>query len=165
MGHNASTVPAAFDAVFLALQGLVTAFLLLHDWVPLGRLSNLAAIRGEDSLSRRIFVTLLPAVPTGVCLIYGARFFGARYPGWLDITLWITYGLLLAGLLKAWWIPYLLIPDPARAARYQVIFAGTHTFLPRRNGIAPDTLHTVFHLAVLATAILLPVRGYLLGPM
>jgi hypothetical protein len=130
MAHPANTVPAAFEAIFLAFQSIVTAFLLLHDWVPLGRLSNLAAIRGEDSLSRRIFVTLLPAIPAAVCLLYGIQFFGARYPGWLNIALWITYGLFLAGLLKAWWIPYLLIPDPARAARYQVIFAGTQTFLP-----------------------------------
>jgi hypothetical protein len=61
----------------------------------------------------------------------------------------------LAGLLRAWWIPYLLVPNPARTARYQVMFAGTHSFLPQRNGIAPDTLHVMFHLAVVATLLVL----------
>jgi len=28
----------------LVLQGLQVAFVLLHDWVPMGRLSNLAAL-------------------------------------------------------------------------------------------------------------------------
>jgi hypothetical protein len=72
--------------------------------------------------------------------------------------LWITYGLFLFGMLRAWWIPYLVRPDAERAARYQIIFAGTHSFLPRRNGIVPDTLHTVFHVAVVATSLIIVLR-------
>jgi hypothetical protein len=147
------------DTAFLALQALVVLFLLLHDWVPLGRLNNLAAIRGEDSLARRIFVTLLPVVPTAVCLYFCAIHFGQAYPDWLQMTLWITYCTLLLGLLRAWWVPYLFGTDPERAARYQIIFAGTHSFLPRRNGMAPDTLHSAFHACVLATMALLLLRG------
>ncbi len=149
---------ATLDIVFLCLQGIVAAFLLLHDWVPLGRLSNLSAIRKEDSLARSVFVTLLPVVPAGFCLYYSARFFCRPYPDGVAMLLWITYGFFLVGLLRAWWVPYLLIPDPERAARYQVIFAGTHTFLPMRNGMAPDTLHTVFHVAVVAALVLLFLR-------
>jgi len=149
---------ATLDIVFLCLQGLVTAFLLLHDWVPLGRLSNLSAIRKEDSLARSVFVTLLPLIPAGFCLYYSVRFFGRPYPDGVSMLLWITYGFFLVGLLRAWWVPYLLIPDPERAARYQVIFAGTHTFLPKRNGMAPDTLHTIFHVGVVGTLVLLFLR-------
>jgi hypothetical protein len=69
--------------------------------------------------------------------------------------LWITYGLFLLGLLRAWWIPDLVVPDPQRAARYQEIFANTRSFLPRRNGIVPDTLHTIFHFVVVATVLVL----------
>jgi hypothetical protein len=64
-------------------------------------------------------------------------------------------GVLFLGLLRAWWIPYLVLPDRERAARYQIIFANTHSFLPRRNGMAPNTLHVLFHLSVVATLILL----------
>jgi hypothetical protein len=148
----------AFDITFLTLQAVVVSFLLLHDWIPLGRLSNVAAIHNEDSLARRIFVTLLPAVPTAIGLFYSGKFFGRAYPDGLEMLLWITYGVLVLGMLRAWWIPYLLIPDPARAARYQIIFANTHTFLPKRNGMAPDTLHTLFHLVTLTTVIFLFIR-------
>jgi hypothetical protein len=148
----------AFDATFLTLQSLVVAFLLFHDWIPLGRLSNLAAIRSEDSPGRRIFVTLLPAVPTALGLFLSARHFGQSYPDGLEMLLWITYGVLILGMLRAWWIPYLVLPDAQRAARYQIIFAGTHSFLPKRNGMAPDTLHTVFHLVTLATLVALFMR-------
>jgi hypothetical protein len=151
-----------FDITFLTLQAIVVAFLLLHDWIPLGRLSNIAAIHNEDSLQRRIFVTLLPALPAAIGLLYSAKYFGRAYPDWLEMLLWISYGLFLFGLLRAWWIPYLLIPDPARAARYQIIFANTHTFLPKRNGMAPDTLHTLFHVVTVATVIGLFMRDRML---
>ncbi len=152
----------AFEITFLTLQAMVVAFLLFHDWIPLGRLSNIAAIHNEDSLARRIFVTLLPAVPAAIGLFYSAKYFRRAYPDGVEMLLWITYGLFIFGLLRAWWIPYLLIPDPARAARYQIIFANTHTFLPRRNGMAPDTLHTLFHLVTLATVIALFIRDRML---
>jgi hypothetical protein len=64
----------------------------------------------------------------------------------------------LWGLLRAWWIPYLFRPDPKRAARYQIIFDGTHAFLPRRDGIVPNTLHVLFHFATVAILIALVIR-------
>jgi hypothetical protein len=152
----------AFDITFLTLQAIVVAFLLLHDWIPLGRLSNITAIHNEDSVQRRIFVTLLPAVPAAIGLFYSAKYFGRAYPDGLEMLLRITYVVFLFGILRAWWIPYLLIPEPARAARYQIIFANTHTFLPKRNGMAPDTLHTVFHIATVATVIGLFIRDRML---
>jgi len=148
----------ALEILFLALQTFVVAFLLLHDWIPLGRLNNTAAMRSQDSLLHRVIVTLIGAVPAAVCLFSSVDYLGRPYPHWLEMWLWITYGALLLGLLRAWWIPYLLIPDSERARRYQVIFAGTHSFLPRRNGIAPDTLHTLLHLAVVCTLVVLCIR-------
>ena len=150
-----------FEITFLALQAIVVAFLLFHDWVNLGRLNNLAAIRSQDTLQHRVFVTLLPAVPAIIGLFSSAKHFGQPYPDWLEMLLWITYGVFLLGLLRAWWIPYLLKPDPERAARYQIIFANTHSFLPRRNGMAPDTLHSVFHLVTIATLVALFIRDRL----
>ena len=153
----------AFETTFLILQIVVVAFLLFHDWIPLGRLNNLAAIRGQDTPLRRIFVTLLPGLPAAIGLFFSARHFGRSYPDWLEMLLWITYGVFIVGMLRAWWIPYLLLPDAERAARYQVIFAGTHSFLPRRNGMAPDTLHTLFHLVTLATLLALFMRDRMVG--
>jgi hypothetical protein len=153
----------AFETTFLALQTFVVVFLLFHDWIPLGRLNNLAAIRGQDALLHRVFVTLLPTVPAAIGLIFSARHFGQSYPDWLEMLLWINYGVLILGILRAWWIPYLVVPDAERAARYQAIFAGTHSFLPQRNGMAPDTLHTLFHLVTLATLVALFTRDRMIG--
>jgi hypothetical protein len=150
----------ALEIVFLTLQAIVVVFLLFHDWIPLGRLNNLAAIRSQDTLLRRVIVTLLPGVPAGIGLFFSARHFGQTYPHWLEMWLWITYGLFFLGLLRAWWIPYLVLPDPQRAARYQEIFANTHSFLPRRNGIVPDTLHTIFHLVTAATLVVLLMMSF-----
>lgn len=156
--HTMHPVDATFDFVFLSLQTLVVVFLLFHDWVNLGRLNNLAAIRSQDSVQRRIFVTLLPGLPAAIGLFFSAKYFGQPYPHWLNMLLWITYSVFLVGLLRAWWIPYLILPEPERAARYRILFAGTHSFLPRRNGMAPDTLHTLFHLATIATVVAMFLR-------
>jgi hypothetical protein len=161
MVHSVQTINSGFEVTFLALQAIVVVFLLFHDWVNLGRLNNLNAIRGQDTLQHRVFVTLLPAVPAAIGLFSSAKHFGLSYPDWLEMLLWITYSLFMLGLLRAWWIPYLVKPDPERAARYQIIFANTHSFLPRRNGMAPDTLHSVFHLVTIATLIALFIRDRL----
>lgn len=161
MDHGLHAGSAAFDTIFLALQAFAVLFLLFHDWVPLGRLNNLGAVQSEDPLGRRVFVTLLPGVPAALGLYWSATHFGRAYPDGLAWLLWITYGLLLAGILQAWWVPYLLIPDPRRAARYRNLFRGTHTFLPVRNGIAPDTLHCSLHGVVLAIVVMLLLRTIL----
>jgi hypothetical protein len=36
-----------------------------------------------------------------------------------------------------------------RAARYQAKFGRTHAFLPARDGIRPNTLHVILHVATL----------------
>lgn len=65
------------------------------------------------------------------------------------------------GELQAWWIPYFFRSDPARAARYQTMFGNTHAFLPERNGIRPNTLHIILHVATLATLAVLAVIAVL----
>ena len=146
----------AVTRAIIVLQGVQTAFLLLHDWVPLGRLSNLKAVQETDSRSKLALTTLLSTLP--FALVFGvscAYWSATRWPMWLQTWLWWTYGIALAGVLWAWWIPYLVRPDPERAKRYQVRFAGTPRFLPEHNGIAPDTLHVLYHSTVVATLILL----------
>ncbi len=140
----------------IVLQGVQVAFILLHDWVPLGRLSNLKTVQESDSRSKLIWTTLLSMLPFALVFGVSCAYWNAeRWPMWLQMWLCWTYGLALAGLLWAWWIPYLLWPNPERAKRYQERFAGTPRFLPEHNGIAPDTLHVLYHTTVVATVVLL----------
>ena len=74
--------------------------------------------------------------------------------------LWISDVAGLYGMLRARWVPYLLVPDPARAARCQVRFSNTHAFLPTRNGIRPDALHVCLHTVFLATVVCLGVLTF-----
>jgi hypothetical protein len=142
---------------FLAGQFFVVIFIGLHDWVPLGKLSNLQGIRAADSRVKLIVVTLLSALPFAISLVGSAFYAGAHFPSWLMWTLWITYGAAIYGMLRAWWFPYFFGGDPERAKRYQLRFAQTHAFLPTRNGIRPDTLHVIFHGVLVVTVLLLVV--------
>jgi hypothetical protein len=140
---------------FLGCQLFVVLFIALHDWVPLGKLSNPTGIRATDSRGRLFLVTLVSTLPYAIGLVASAHYAATGFPMWLMYLLWISYIAGLYGMLRAWWVPYLLIEDPVRAARYRERFANTHSFLPVRNGIRPDTLHLCFHVVFLAALILL----------
>jgi hypothetical protein len=141
----------------LGLQCFHVLFLALHDWVPLGTLNDVKAVRVANPANKLIMGTLISLTPFAIGLYYSAVHFGGRYPSWLVWWLWISYGLLFAGELRAWWVPYLVRSEPARVARYRSMFGATHAFLPERNGIRPNTLHVILHLATLATLLVLAV--------
>jgi hypothetical protein len=136
----------------ICLQIYVTLFVALHDWVPMGRLNDVKAVRANEPLGRLIAVTVLSTLPFG----FGAAesvMHPSRFPGWLMTFLWISYSVALYGLLRTWWAPYLLFEEPERANRYQAIHGRTHAFLPLRNGLRPNTLHVTVHLAVIAVLV------------
>jgi hypothetical protein len=95
------------------------------------------------------------SVPWTIGLFFSAWYFGQPSPAWLHGWLWITYGLLFVGQIRAWWVPYLLKPEPERAARFQRMFGNTHSFLPERNGMVPNTAHILLHLSTAATLLVL----------
>ena len=143
-------------ATLIALQTFVVLFIALHDWVPLGSLNDVKAVQAADSTTRLVTVTVLSTLPFAVALA-GSIYYGdhALIHGWLFWWLWISYVAALYGLLRAWWIPYLFVPNPVRAARYQAMFGRTHAFLPAHNGIRPNTLHVILHLVIVAIVVLL----------
>ena len=92
----------AVTRAIIVLQGVQTVFILLHDWVPLGRLSNLKAVQDADSRGKLAWTTLLSTLP--FALVFGvscAYWSAARWPMWLQTWLWWTYGIALAGVFWA----------------------------------------------------------------
>ena len=142
----------------IVLQVYVVAFIGLHDWIQLGDLNDIRAVQAADSRARLIWVTIYSTAPfafvLGACVVYA----DTRFPGWLNWSLYVSYGLAGLGMIRAWWGPYLLWNEPARAARYQSMFGRTRAFLPERNGIRPNTLHVSLHLVLVAIILLLIVR-------
>lgn len=137
--------------LLIALQGVAVAILWLHDWVPLGALNDVARVQAQDTRARLIRVTLIQSVPYTLGLAFSVAYALTGHPRWVFTWLWVSYLLLLAGALRAWWVPYLVRPEPERAARYQQMFGATHAFLPPRNGITPNTLHCALHAAIVGT--------------
>jgi hypothetical protein len=148
------------EQILLALQAFQVLFLWFHDWIPLGRLNDVAAVRRQDTLGRLVRVTLIQSVPFTIGIFYSARYFHQPYPVWLHEWLWISYGVLFVGQMRAWWVPYLLKPEPERAERYRKMFGNTHSFLPRRNGMVPNTAHILLHLATAGTLLCLLLKDF-----
>jgi hypothetical protein len=141
------------NVILLALQCFAVLFVALHNWIPLGKLNNVKGVRIAFPTGKLFWTTLLNFSPVAIGLGATAFYLGRAWPVWVFWWLWITYGLACYGSLKAWWIPYLFRPDPALAARYQTMYAGTHSFLPEHNGIRPNTLHLIFDIVTLAILI------------
>ena len=141
--------------LLIALQVLQVAILWLHDWLPLGPLNDVGRLQAEDTRARLIGVTLIQSVPFTLGLAFTVLYRQFQHPSWSWIWLWVSYLILFAGELRAWWLPYLARPEPVRAARYETMFGGTHAFLPPHNGIVPNTLHCVLHAATAVTLLTL----------
>jgi hypothetical protein len=144
----------------LALQLFVVLFIGLHDWIPLGSLNDVGAVQATDSRPKLLRVTVLSTLPFAIGLVASFHYARTGFPNWLLWFLWITYGATIYGMLRAWWIPYLLVKDSARALRYQAMFSRTHAFLSERNGIRPDTLHVTLHVVIIAIVILLGIISF-----
>ena len=152
--HAAMTPETKFG--LLALQAVQVAFLLLHDWIPLGRLTNRNAVQAADSRPKLLLVTVLSTLPFAILFALSCRYRDApTWPMWLLSWLRYTYSAVLIAAFYAWWGPYLLWHSPERAERYRARFAGTLKFLPERHGFSPDTLHVCYHACIVALLILL----------
>ena len=75
----------ALELVSLALQAIVVVFLLFHDWIPLGRLNDVAAVRSQDTGRRLVTVTLIQSIPWTIGLCFSLLHFRRPYPDWLTI--------------------------------------------------------------------------------
>jgi len=148
--------------LLLSLQIFQLAILLLHDWVQLSPWNDVAAARRVHNISSlmlgTIISSLLPAVGLALSFIY----LKSGWPTWLYFYLLATYGFLFLGELEAWWIPYLLSPQPKRAAEYDRMYGKTWSFLPVRHGIRINALHVTLHTATLGT--LLALASHFLSP-
>jgi hypothetical protein len=153
--------PIAIGALF-GLQCFHVLFLCLHDWIPLGRLNDVKAVRAANPSGKLLLGTLISTAPFAFGLAASAYYIRSSYPHWLLWYLGIGYALLFVGELQAWWIPYFVRHDTARAARYETMFGNTHAFLPARNGIKPNTLHVILHVMTLTTLVVL---GFLIASL
>jgi hypothetical protein len=145
--------------LFLALLLWHLLFLSLHDWVPLGRLTDLPALRSQRSFTARILASLLMGAFSGLalCLNWAGSPNPAR--GVLLFTL-ILYSFFLFGAIRAWWLPYLFGIGLSKkfVADYQIMFDNTYTWLPRRNGITVNALHVIWHCTAVITVVLAAIR-------
>ena len=119
---------------------------LSDDLPAVRRLHRLPALLAGTAIS-----SLLPSIGLALTLIY----LKSGWPIWLYKYLLAAYGFLFLGELEAWWIPWLLWPQPKKAAEYQAMFGNTSAFLPPRNGIRINTLNFLLHSATFATLLLL----------
>jgi hypothetical protein len=147
------------NTLFLGLLVWHVLFLSLHDWIPLGRLTDLPALRSQRSRKERILASLLMGAISGLALYLNWAHSPSPSRGILLFTL-ILYLFFLAGAIQAWWLPYLfgIGASEKLISEYQVMFGNTCTWLPIRNGITVNAIHIVWHVTALLTVVLAAIR-------
>ncbi|HLK17537.1 MAG TPA: hypothetical protein VKT81_01235 [Bryobacteraceae bacterium] len=138
----------------LGLQIFQVAILLLHDWIPLPPLNDVRAARRGHTLGMIALGTAISSLFPSIGLALSLFHLRSGWPQWLHFYLLAAYGFLFVGELEAWWVPYLVSPQPKRAVEYEEMYGNTYAFLPRRNGIRINALHFLLHAATLITLLL-----------
>jgi hypothetical protein len=74
--------PITIGALF-ALQCFHVLFLALHDWIPLGSLNDVKAVRMANPIHKLLGGTLISLTPFAIGLYASAIHLGGAYPSWL----------------------------------------------------------------------------------
>jgi hypothetical protein len=74
--------PITIGALF-ALQCFHVLFLALHDWIPLGSLNDVKAVRMANPIHKLVGGTLISLTPFAIGLYASAIHLGGAYPSWL----------------------------------------------------------------------------------
>ncbi len=145
----------ALQMLLLGLQGFHLAVLLLHDWLPLGRLNDVRAVQATHPRRLLLIGTFVSALLPGIGFVLSMFYRDRTWPAWLAAYLVFAYLFLFAGEIEAWWAGYFLGYRRDRADSYRAMYGNTLAFLPERNGIQPNALHVALHAATLASLLLL----------
>ena len=97
-------MPYAHQALFW-LQLVQVLLLALHDWIPLGRLNDIEAVRAENPGVTLFRTTAWSTLPFAFGVAASAYFLHRHWPDWLLVWLRVSYAILLLGELRAWWFP------------------------------------------------------------
>ncbi|MFD2129990.1 hypothetical protein ACFSKI_01800 [Pseudogracilibacillus auburnensis] len=122
----------------------ILLFMLFHDWISLGVLNDIDAVKSVNSQKGLIMTTFINSIQIVILICLISLFVGKRYPIWAKLWLIIHPACIFIGVLISWWLPYFFgIGADEKAENYAMMFGDTHAFLPIRNGIQPNTIHVL----------------------
>ena len=133
--------------LFIVLQVILLAFMMLHDWIDFPPFTDLEALKQHHSVKDRLIVacinSVLVIIPLWITICAQGNFSYVQV-----ITVFVFYLLLTIGTICAWWIPYIFGSSAAHKQGF-IEYKNTHTLLPARgDNVVPNTLHIVLHLLV-----------------
>lgn len=127
----------------MTFQALLTAYLQVVEWIPLGRWNNVANGNGQAQLDLVIAITQIV-----ILILFWRRW------RWLMAAGTIAYGWWAWLEIQSWWIPYFFGGSAQWMDVYNRWFKNTYRFLPAIDGHPiPDAEHTVL-IALIACVLI-----------
>lgn len=129
-------------ALAVVLPLIWLAWLALTEWVPMFPLNDLAA----GNLRRRLLAAAIN-YPFPLLIAGGI----ALHRTWSLVAALTLCGLILAGHLANWWVPYFGLSSAAQRETYRQDYSRTWKILPTEgHGVVIDVQHLVVGLLSLA---------------
>lgn len=134
---------------FIAIQFVLLAFMLFHDWISIPPLNDIEALKTNDSTFYRVLGSLINGLFVLIPLILTIIFFDHNHvPFSIALIVFSFYFVLTLGTIFSWWLPYIFGSSKTLKEAFSK-FKNTHHFLPARgDNIVPNTLHVILHIQV-----------------
>lgn len=133
------------QATFVVLLSILLLLYLVQDTVPMPPLNSQRQMLKHLGWTKIVLGTALMSGLIACALWVAIKYAGRPLPLGAKIFYLAFWPMTLLGMYDAWYRPYFSGPRPKDLEDYAKYHAGTHTFLPPRNGYpGPNTFHLVF---------------------
>jgi len=113
--------------LFIGLQIILFFFMTFHDWVHLPPLTDIREMEKHSTRKGRLINSMIFALIILIPLFL-TWFYQPNFPRWVLISFVINYGMLTAGTILSWWVPYFFGPYSATHKEAFAEYQNTHHF-------------------------------------
>jgi hypothetical protein len=149
------------EMLFLTTSLCQLAILLVHDWLDLFPLNDIAHLQHSMSARQRLLMIFGNTAVYFGLLLAQAIYFGQTKPFWLGIAGAFYYCSVWFMMYQQWYKLYLFGAPEQVCRKYALEYGRTLQILPPRgNNPRPNLLHAILHVLFLVNSVLTILFGF-----
>jgi hypothetical protein len=149
------------EFTFVVLLTLQCLILLLHDWISMPPLNDIAAMRRTLPARARMLMVAGNLLPPLIVLVLETRLYEQPKPLGIGIYFVAYFVITLVMIYMSWYHPYLAGATAEEKERFRAEYGRTLQLLPPRgDNPRPNAIHVFLHLIILINAALAVPIGF-----
>ena len=134
--------------IFIFLQIFLFLLMIVHDWVSLYPLNDIAILRKYHSKRELFMGSCINGSMVMIPLLISLYGYMHIFTQSMTLIMVALYGILTVGTMCVWWIPYIFGSSDAHKSGFKE-YSNTHHFLPSRGtNLIPNSLHVIIHIHI-----------------